>query len=47
MEHKPDKETWFEFMGRAKHNGLSPTMQEEIDREKSNAKCSRAFCDEE
>ena len=27
-------ETWFEFMDRAKENGISPTRQEEIDREK-------------
>lgn len=33
MEHKPENETWFEFMDRAKRNGLSPTKQEEIDRQ--------------
>lgn len=27
------KETWNEFMDRAKRNGVSPTMQEEIDRQ--------------
>ena len=26
-----DNETWFEFMDRAKKNGLSPTSQEEED----------------
>lgn len=25
-------ETWFEFMNRAKQNGISPTTQEEIDK---------------
>jgi len=25
-------ETWFEFMDRAKKNGVSPTTQEEIDK---------------
>ena len=27
------KETWFEFMDRAKRNGISPTLQEKVDRE--------------
>lgn len=27
-------ETWYEFMDRAKKNGVSPTIQEAIDREK-------------
>ena len=27
------KEDWFVFMARAKANGVSPTRQEEIDRE--------------
>ncbi len=26
-------ENWFEFMDRAKKNGLSPTMQESVDRQ--------------
>lgn len=28
-----DNETWFEFMDRARENGVSPTTQENIDRE--------------
>ena len=28
-----EKETWAEFMKRAKRNGISPTLQEKIDRE--------------
>jgi hypothetical protein len=30
---KPTKETWGEFMDRAKGNGISPTRQEALDRE--------------
>ena len=33
---KPNKETWVEFMDRAKRNGVSPTMQEQIDRRERN-----------
>jgi hypothetical protein len=32
------QETWVEFMDRAKRNGLSPTMQEQIDRGEKNKK---------
>lgn len=35
MLHKPEKETWLEFMARAKKNRLSPTMQEQVDRERA------------
>jgi len=34
MITKPENESWFEFMDRAKKNGLSPTLQEKFDREK-------------
>jgi len=30
---KPINETWFEFMNRAKENGISPTVQETLDKE--------------
>ncbi len=33
MELKTEDETWFEFMDRAKRNGVSPTTQEQLDRD--------------
>ena len=33
MTHKKLDESWFEFMDRAKSNGVSPTMQESMDKE--------------
>ena len=33
MITKPENESWFEFMDRAKKNDLSPALQEKLDRE--------------
>lgn len=32
-----ETESWLEFMDRAKSNGLSPTLQEKVDRDKASA----------
>jgi len=36
-----ENETWDEFMDRAKKNGVSPTMQEEIDKDEENQNGSK------